>query len=337
LTVANPMTHISVDLDTIQATTAKALEAHGAKPWIANSVAHAVRVAEAHGNKICGLFYLESYCSQLKTGRVKGDVEPEVHQPKPASVVVDAKLGFAQAAFSRGLDTALLAAKTNGVATLAICHSHTCTSMGYFTAQIASAGYIAIGMTNAKSCVSPPGGTQAVLGTNPIAMSVPDGKGGLAMQFDQSTSAIAIGKINMAATAGEQIPLGWGVDSEGQATQDPKAVLNGGSLLSAGGYKGYGFGLMAEILAAAFTGGSTSTELDPLKASEGKPHDLGQCYIIIDPTNVAGDLFWDKLSTISDAITSQPGARLPGSQKVLPNTVELDAEVWHSVLRLAAV
>jgi (2R)-3-sulfolactate dehydrogenase (NADP+) len=337
LTVANPMTHISVDLDTIQATTAKALEAHGAKPWIANSVAHAVRVAEAHGNKICGLFYLESYCSQLKTGRVKGDVEPEVHQPKPASVVVDAKLGFAQAAFSRGLDTALLAAKTNGVATLAICHSHTCTSMGYFTAQIAGAGYIAIGMTNAKSCVSPPGGTQAVLGTNPIAMSVPDGKGGLAMQFDQSTSAIAIGKINMAATAGEQIPLGWGVDSEGQATQDPKAVLNGGSLLSAGGYKGYGFGLMAEILAAAFTGGSTSTELDPLKASEGKPHDLGQCYIIIDPTNVAGDLFWDKLSTISDAITSQPGARLPGSQKVLPNTVELDAEVWHSVLRLAAV
>jgi (2R)-3-sulfolactate dehydrogenase (NADP+) len=252
-------------------------------------------------------------------------------------VVVDAKLGFAQAAFSRGLDTALLAAKTNGVATLAICHSHTCTSMGYFTAQIAGAGYIAIGMTNAKSCVSPPGGTQAVLGTNPIAMSVPDGKGGLAMQFDQSTSAIAIGKINMAATAGEQIPLGWGVDSEGQATQDPKAVLNGGSLLSAGGYKGYGFGLMAEILAAAFTGGSTSTELDPLKASEGKPHDLGQCYIIIDPTNVAGDLFWDKLSTISDAITSQPGARLPGSQKVLPNTVELDAEVWHSVLRLAAV
>ena len=331
------MTHISVDLDTIQATTAKALEAHGAKPWIANSVAHAVRVAEAHGNKICGLFYLESYCSQLKTGRVKGDVEPEVHQPKPASVVVDAKLGFAQAAFSRGLDTALLAAKNNGVATLAICHSHTCTSMGYFTAQIASAGYIAIGMTNAKSCVSPPGGTQAVLGTNPIAMSVPDGKGGLAMQFDQSTSAIAIGKINMAATAGEQIPLGWGVDSEGQATQDPKAVLNGGSLLSAGGYKGYGFGLMAEILAAAFTGGSTSTELDPLKASEGKPHDLGQCYIIIDPTNVAGDLFWDKLRTISDAITSQPGARLPGSQKVVTDAIELEAEVWHSVLRLAAV
>jgi (2R)-3-sulfolactate dehydrogenase (NADP+) len=329
------MATISVDLDTIQSTTSKALVAHGAAPWIADSVAHAVRVAEAHGNRICGLFYLDSYCNQLRVGRVKGNVEPQVSQPKPASIMVDAKLGFAQAAFSRGLDTALTAAKTNGVATLAICHSHTCTSMGYFTEQIARAGFIAIGMTNAKACVSPPGGTKAVLGTNPIAMSVPDGKGGLAMQFDQSTSAIAIGKINMAATAGEEIPLGWGVDSKGQATQDPNAVLKGGSLVSSGGYKGYGFGLMAEILAAAFTGGSTSTQLEPLKATEGQPHDLGQCYIIIDPTNVSGDLFWDKLSAISEAVTSQPGARLPGSQKVLPEAVELDADVWQSVLKLA--
>ena len=92
---------------------------------------------------------------------------------------------------------------------------------------------------------------------------------------------------------------------------------------------------MAEILAAAFTGGSTSTQLDPLKATAGKPHDLGQCYIIIDPTNVSGDLFWDKLNLISEAITSQPGARLPGSQKVLPSAVDLDEKVWLSVLELA--
>lgn len=331
------MATVHVDLDTIEATTAKALAAHGAQPWIANCVAHAVRVAEANSNKICGLFYLQSYCNQLLSGRVKGDVEPQVHQPKPASVMVDAKLGFAQAAFSRGLDTALLAAHTNGVATLAICHSHTCTSMGYFTEQIARKGYIAIGMTNAKACVSPPGGTKAVLGTNPIAMSVPDGKGGLAMQFDQSTSAIAIGKINMAATADEKIPLGWGVDSEGNPTQDPNAVLKGGSLVSSGGYKGYGFGLMAEILAAAFTGGSTSTQLDPLKATEGDPHDLGQCYIIIDPTNVAGDLFWGKLDTISQAIQSQSGARLPGTNKVLLSRIALDEQMWNDVLALAQV
>ena len=108
----------------------------------------------------------------------------------------------------------------------------------------------------------PPGGTTPVLGTNPIAMAVPDGQGGVAFQFDFSTSAIAMGKITMAAAAGEPIPLGWAVDANGEPTTDAKAALEG-SMLSAGGYKGYGFGLMAELLAGALTGSRLSVEVPP--------------------------------------------------------------------------
>ena len=84
---------------------------------------------------------------------------------------------------------------------MAISHSHTCTSLGYFTEQIAQAGFIGIGFTNASAVVSPPGGNKAILGTNPIAMSIPSRNGGIAFQFDQSTSAIALGKITMASAA----------------------------------------------------------------------------------------------------------------------------------------
>ena len=91
-----------------------------------------------------------------------------------------------------------------------------------------------------------------------------------------------MGKITMAAAAGESIPLGWAVDADGDPTTDPKAALEG-SMLSAGGYKGYGFGLMAELLAGALTGSRLSLEVPPLKAPEGPPHDLGQFYIVIDP------------------------------------------------------
>ena len=329
------MSTINIDLDTIEMNTSQALQAHGATAWIADSVAHAVRMAEGHGNRICGLYYLQSYCDQLQSGRVLGDVEPEISQPKPGSIKADAKLGFAQPAFARGLPAALAAANTNGIASLAICHAHTCTSLGYFTEQIAAAGYIAIGLTNATACVSPPGGTKAVLGTNPIAMSVPDQAGGMAMHFDQSTSAIALGKITMAAAAGDSIPLGWGVDAEGQATTDPNAVLQGGSMVSSGGYKGYGFGLMAEILAAAFTNGSTSGQLEPLKKPQGKPHNLGQTYIIIDPTNVAGEGFWQRLDAIKEVINAQPNARLPGAKREAKSIVELDSKVWQQTLQLA--
>ena len=57
-----------------------------------------------------------------------------------------------------------------------------------------------------------------------------------------------------------------------------------GSLKSSGDYKGWGFGLMTEVLAAAFTGSVNSLDVKGLKLPEGKPHDLGQCYIILDPS-----------------------------------------------------
>jgi len=329
------MSSITVTCEEVKTTTAQALIAHGASDWIANEVADAVQKAEANGNLICGLYYLESYCKQLLTGRVNGGVEPEVSQPKSASVKVDAKFGFAQSAFSRGLPKALEVASQAGTASLAICHSHTCTSLGYFTEQIAEAGFIGIGLTNASAVVSPPGGTTPVLGTNPIAMAVPAKAGGVHFQFDQSTSAIALGKITMAAAAGDKIPLGWAVDSEGNPTTDPKAALKG-SLVSTGGYKGYGFGLMAEILAAAVTGSVNSVDSGALKIPEGKPHNIGQFYFIVDPQVYAGDHFWQRLDTLTDAVEEQPNARLPGRQRTSVTEVTIESKVWEQAQSLAA-
>ncbi len=322
----------SVTLDDIEDLTRKALERHGALPWIAASVAHAVREAEAVGNKICGLYYLESYCVQLTTGRVNVDVEPDVARPRPGAVVVDAKLGFAQPAFARGLPQALEAARENGTASLAVGHAHTCTSLGYFTEQIAREGLIALGMTNASAIVAPPGGKTRVLGTNPIAFSVPDGKGGVAMQFDQSTTTVALGKITMAKAAGERIPEGWAVDAEGNPTTDPEAAL-GGSLLSMGGYKGWGFGLMAELLAAGMTGGVVSRDSAALKAPEGAPHDLGQFYLLMDPT-VSGD-FTDRLTQVANAVAQDEGARMPGQVKRHIDPVTLSDAEWAQLQTLA--
>ena len=76
---------INVGLNEIEATTKAALERHGAVEWIADEVAKAVRKAESVGNRICGLYYLESYCQQLETGRVNGDIEPVVTRPRPGT------------------------------------------------------------------------------------------------------------------------------------------------------------------------------------------------------------------------------------------------------------
>nr|MCS5605186.1 Ldh family oxidoreductase [Alphaproteobacteria bacterium] len=240
----------------------------------------------------------------------------------------------AQPAFARALPEAVAAARDCGVASLAVGHAHTCTSLGFFTEQIALEGLIGLGMTNASPIVAPPGGKTRVIGTNPIAFSVPDGKGGLAMQFDQSTTTVALGKITMAKAAGEKIPEGWAVDIEGEPTTDPEEAITG-SLVSMGGYKGWGFGLMAELLAAGLTGGVVSRDVKPLKALEGPPHDLGQYYLLMDP-GVSGE-FFERLQQVEGAVALNKGARMPGQGKREQDPVELDETVWELTLTLAGL
>ncbi len=322
-----------ISVTEIEAHSRAALLAHGAGPTQAAAVAKAVTRAEALGNVICGLYYLESYCTQLASGRVNGTVSPEVSRPRPSAVLANAKFGFAQPAFDAGLPEAVAAARENGVATLAVAHAHTCTSLGFFTEQIAAAGLIGIGFTNASPVVAPPGGNKRVIGTNPIAMTVP-GDGAPALHFDFSTSAVALGKITMAKAAGEAIPLGWAVDADGKPTTDPEAALKG-ALVSAGGYKGWGFGLMAELLAAGMTGSVNSLDVAGLKVAEGKPHDLGQFYILMDP-GTYHDGFGDRFARVAEAVAEQDGARIPGADRKVMTEVDVPDALWALVQKLAA-
>lgn len=319
-----------IPLDRIRATVTAALEAHGAAPWIAGHVADATTDSEARGNRICGLYYVESYCRQLQSGRVDGRAEPQVSRPKPATVTSDARHGFAQPAFARALPEATEATRANGIASLAVAHAHTCTSLGYFTRAIAREGLIGLGFTNASPIVAPPGGKTRVIGTNPIAFSVPDGQGGVAMGFDQSTTAVALGKITMAKAAGEAIPEGWAVDRAGRPTTDPAAALEG-ALVSAGGAKGWGFGVMAELLAAGMTGSTMSRDVPPLKAPDGPPHDLGQYYLLIEPASG----FADTLTRLAEGVARDEGTRLPGQSPRWSDPVEVPDALWAAVQGLA--
>lgn len=328
------MDKITVSLDEIESKAAACLVAAGADQWIADEMAKAIRYAEERNNPVCGLYYLGSYCTHIRNGRVNGTVEPMVSAPKPSAIQVDAKDGFAQPAFKRGLDDAIHAAKTNGSCAFAISHAYTPTALGFFTDQIAKAGLIGIGVANAPACVAPPGGNKKVVGTNPIAMSIPARDGGVAFQFDQSTTVVIIGRIRIAAEAGEKIPMDWAVDKNGQPTDDPNAALEG-SLAFSGGYKGFGISLMVELLASAVTGSLSSMAASPLKAIDGPPHNLGQFFHIIDPTTFSGDGFYDNLEALTSAVVEQPNSRLPGPPAIAEE-LEINVDLWDNVNKWAA-
>jgi uncharacterized oxidoreductase len=118
-----------------------------------------------------------------------------------------------------------------------------------------------IGLATADSgrspkMVAPFGGREARLGTNPIAIAVPSD---LDAPFclDMATSAVAAGKVLLAAARAEQIPTGWIVGSDGRQTSDPTQLKKGGALLPLGGtegYKGSGLAAMVEVLCGLLTG-----------------------------------------------------------------------------------
>ena len=152
------------------------------------------------------------------------------------------------------------------------------------------------------------------------------------MHFDFSTSAVALGKITMAKAAGKTIPEGWAVDSDGKPTTDPVKAL-GGTLVSSGGYKGWGFGLMSEIFAAGLTGSVNSLDISGLKSPDGHPHGIGQYYIIIDTKTFTNE-FDKKFQKVSDAVSMQPGTRIPGSTRVELSSVDVSDDLWRSVENL---
>jgi uncharacterized oxidoreductase len=104
--------------------------------------------------------------------------------------------------------------------------------------------------------VAPFGGREARIGTNPLSIAIPSDLDG-PLFLDMATSAVAAGKIQLAVSRGEPVPLGWIVDRSGRPTTDPSQLRQGGALLPLGGsegYKGSGLGVIVEILCGLLTG-----------------------------------------------------------------------------------
>jgi (2R)-3-sulfolactate dehydrogenase (NADP+) len=326
----------TIPLASLESVVSTALQRHGASEFAADEVAKALGRAEQLGNSSCGLRHVALDCAQLSSGRVVGHATPTLQRPKLGLVHVDANFGFAQPAFAVGLPKALRCVESLGVAVLAISRAYTCAALGYFPERIAQHGYIAIAFTNASASVTAPGGAKPLLGTNPIAMSVPNGKGGIAFQFDQCTSAANLRLVREAAKQLQAIPEGWAVARDGSPTVDPHEAL-AGALLSAGGIKGFSFGLMAEVLASFFTGSAMSLDTTNLAATEGSPHGLGMVCLLLDPTAMAGHRFVESVERLEAAIRNQPGTRLPGTRRSAGMEATVDAALWNEVCALAGI
>ena len=316
-------------------------ERHGTSPAVAAVLAENCASAQRDGSDSHGVFRIPGYLSTLASGWVDGKAVPEVNDAAPGYLSVDAKNGFAQPALAAAREQLVDKARRNGIALLAIHNSHHFAALWPDVEPFAREGLVALSFVNSMACVVPHGGKRALFGTNPIAFAAPRA-GGDPVVFDLATSAIANGDVQIAAREGRDLPPGYGVDKTGQATCDPKAILDGGALLPFGGYKGSALSMMVELLAGALTGGNFSFDFDWSGHPGAQTPWTGQLLIVIDPSKGAGNNFAQRTEILVTELHHAGQSRIPGDRRYrqreesMANGIAISNEQLQMLRQLAA-
>ena len=301
-----------------------ALTGAGTAPRNATYFTEAILDTELSGMEGHGFYWLQYYCAHVQSGKVDGKARPKVERRSAVAFQVDARRGFAHPAIEKGFARLIPATRKYGIAAMGVHNSYNAATLGYHTGRLAEAGLLGLGFTNSVPAIAPVGGSVPVLGTNPMSFAVPDGQGGIAFLIDQSSSAVAWTAVKRAADEGRQIPPGWALDAAGQPTTDPVAGL-AGSMAPSGGYKGFGQGLIVEVMCAAVAGGKLGPDMGSFVEDDGRPIGCGQFFVALDPERFSGGLFADRIRDLTASIVAQDGARLPNARRVA-NQARLTAE-----------
>ncbi|HZQ59610.1 MAG TPA: Ldh family oxidoreductase [Acidimicrobiales bacterium] len=209
-----------------------------------------LRGVDSHGAHLMAL-----YVSRIRSGHIRPAAEPSVIADDGATVHLDAGLGLGQVAGLRAVSLATERSARHGTAVVAVREATHLGALGAYTQRVAQAGHIAMLFQNGPTFVPPYGGVTPIFSTNPVSYAVPTGAEPTIV-YDVATTAVAGNKVLLAKKRGDPtIPPGWANDEHGRPTTDT-AAASVRHLQWFGGHKGFGLGLLVELMAGVLAGSS---------------------------------------------------------------------------------
>jgi len=233
------------------------------------------------------------YIDRILAGQISPRTEIEIVRETPTTAVIDGHNGMGQVIGKRSMEIAIEKAKTYGMGMVAVRNSNHYGIAGYYVRMAASAGMIGITGTNARPSIAPTFGVENMLGTNPLTFGIPTDEE-FPFMLDCATSITQRGKIEVYARLNKTMPKGWVIDENGNSKTDPHEVLDdlvkgkaallplGGMGEEMGGYKGYGYATVVEILSAALQQGAFLKALTGIENGKKVPYRLGHFFIAIN-------------------------------------------------------
>jgi LDH2 family malate/lactate/ureidoglycolate dehydrogenase len=288
------------------------LRAWGMSDSHAQTTADVLVAADLMGIDSHGVALLGLYEQQLRAGKASASPEIRIVRELGAALLIDAGGGFGQVPSMMAVDQVIEKASAFGLAAAAVRNSNHYGAAGIYARRIAEAGLIGISTSSVwRPAIAPTGGRAAMLGTNPWAFAAP-ARDNRPFVLDMATSAVALGKLKLAARAGTLIPEGWAITTAGapQLRPDPTLVDTlllplGGDRLH-GGHKGYGLATMVEILSSVLSGAA----ITPLRDGSAAANDVGHFFLALDPGffREDRDAFRADLDRLVEALRATPPA-----------------------------
>lgn len=233
------------------------LKATGVPESDAHLLSDSLVTAELWGHSSHGMLRLPWYVERLRSGVMTAVTQPILTIDNGAIVVMDGQNGIGQILTAEAIKVGIERARKFGISAVGVRNSNHFGTAAYFTREAAKAGCVAFLATNASPAMAPWGGRAKAIGTNPWSISAPAGQHGVAV-MDIANTAVARGKIYLAAERGQEIPPLWAADADGVPTTNAKAAIDG-LILPMAGHKGYVISFMMDVLAGVLTGSHFGT------------------------------------------------------------------------------
>lgn len=321
------------------------LESLGVPTEDAHLLADSLVVAELWGHSSHGMLRLPWYVERLRSGVMTAVTKPEIVMDGGAVTVMDGHHGIGQILSAKAVELGIHRARQHGISAVGVRNSNHFGTAAYFTRMAAKEGCVAMFATNASPAMAPWGGKAKRIGTNPWSIAAPAGSRGVAV-MDIANTAVARGKIYLAAERGVEIPNTWAADEDGVPTTDAREAIHG-LILPMAGHKGYVISFMMDVLAGVLTGSHFGSNVaGPYEAN--RPSGCGHLLITIDvKSTMPLAEFEQRMEALIEEVKSVPKAHgieeifFPGELEDR-NTVHLKEAgisladtTWQSMVKLA--
>ena len=285
-----------------------------------------------------GLNRFPSFIKMIQKGIVNVNVRPSLSGSFGFFERWDGHLGAGNLNAHHCMDRAVQLAKENGIGCVALKNTNHWMRGGNYGWQAVEAGCIGICFTNTTPNMPAWGGSEPVLGNNPLVIAIPRKDGPIVL--DIAMSQFSYGKMSAYLKDNKEMPFEAGFDRDGKLTKDPKVILEKELALPIGLWKGSGLSLLLNILAAVLSEGQATHQV----GQHQYEHNISQVFISLFPARLGLEEFpEDKINAIienfkSSSTFDSKEVRYPGEQTLATRTnnliegVPVDKDIWEEVV-----